>query len=460
MIKNQFLFFSFFLFTLFSCTSNHPEKESVVSVAEQNKISVPFKAGEVISSVAVEQDPSQSYSLYLPKNYSDTSQFPVIIFFDPHGSGSYPLGKYSLLAERFGFILIGSNNSKNGMQFDQTNDIANKLIKEAAAMYSIDSKRISLAGFSGGSKVALVAAANHPELLSVIYCGAAIAFGDMKQLPAALGYAGEGDMNYSEVISSGSSLSEKMIEHFVIEWKGKHEWPDSLSFEDAFYWNSFIAMRNKLIVPSNELINQFLQRKMTLLIRSQSILAQCNLYSQVITFLDGLADVKGYQQKMAALMKTDSFKKDFLIKQDLLQAESNMKENYLQCFEMKDESWWKDEITRMRNVKASDQEIMYKRLLGYLSLASYSYSNNAIKQNNFSAAQKFLSIYKLSDPENSEQPFLSACLYARKGDSKKAIAFLREAIQMGLKDKAKIEKEESFDKLKTDPEFNQLISQL
>lgn len=458
MIKNQFLFFNFFLFTLFSCTSNHPEKEAVVFGVEQKKISVPLKAGEVISSVAVEPDPSQSYSLYLPKNYSDTGKFPVILFFDPHGSGSYPLEKYKLLAERFGYILIGSNNSKNGMQFDQTNDIANKLMNEAATRYSTDKKRISFAGFSGGAKAALVAAANHPQLLSVIYCGAAIAFDTMLQLPPALGYAGERDMNYSEVMASGSSLAEKKIEHFVIEWNGKHEWPDTLSFEDAFYWNSFIAMRNKSIVPSNELIHQFLQRKMTLLIKSQSVLDQCNLYSQVITFLDGLTDVKGYRQKMAVLMKTDSFKKEFLKKQDLLQTENDMKKNYLQCFEIKDEGWWKDEITRMRNVKAGEQEVMYKRLLGYLSLASYSYSNNAIKQNNFSAAQQFLSIYKLADPENSEQPFLAACLYARKGDSKKAIAFLREAIQMGLKDKAKIENEESFDTLKADPEFNELIN--
>ena len=457
MIRNQFLFFYFFLFTLFSCTSNPPEKEAGVSVAEQKKTSVPLKVGEVISSVAVESDPSQSYSLYLPTNYSDTGKFPVIIFFDPHGSGSYPLGKYRMLADRFGFILIGSGNSKNGMQFDQTNDIAAKLVNEASTRYSTDKRRITLAGFSGGAKAALVAAANHPELVSVIYCGAAIAFGDMQQLPAALGFAGESDVNYSEVISSGSSLTEKKIEHFVIEWKGKHEWPDSLSFEDAFYWNSFIAMRNKSIVPSNELINQFLQRKMTLLTKSQDILTQCNLYNQVITFLDGLTDVNGYRQKMAALMKTDSFKKDYFKKQDLLQTESNMKINYLQCFEMKDESWWKDEIVRMRNVTAGDQEKMYKRLLGYLSLASYSYSNNAIKQNNFSAAQQFLSIYKLSDPENPEQPFLSACLYARKGDSKKAIAFLKEAIHMGLNDKAKIEKEESFDQLKADPEFNELI---
>lgn len=159
-------------------------------------------------------------------------------------------------------------------------------------------------------------------------------------------------------------------------------------------------------------------------------------------------------------MNGDSYKKELQKQQGNFQMESNLKQNYMECFQSKDLNWWRDEISRMRNLKAGEQEMMYQRLLGYLSLASYSYSNNAIRQNNFSAAQQFLAIYKLADPENSEQPFLTACMYARQGDQGKAIAALKEAVQLGLKDKGKVESEESFNSLRGNTEFNKLLSGL
>src|SRR6266404_2597304 len=72
-----------------------------------------YEAGKVIDSVICKADPAQSYALYIPSKGNATA-LPVIYFFDPHGSGALPLNKYRSLAEAYGFILAGSNNSKNG----------------------------------------------------------------------------------------------------------------------------------------------------------------------------------------------------------------------------------------------------------------------------------------------------------------------------------------------------------
>ncbi len=460
-MKRNSIFILLQVFIFFSCSSSHPKPETTTApvVEQQPEVTEELKKGELILSVVCSQDASQSYSLYLPKNYSDSIKFPVLIFFDPHGSGSYPLGLYKSLAEEFGYILMGSNNSKNGLQFDQTNIIASRLINEAQLKFSIDKKRISLAGFSGGAKVALVAAANVPELCSVIYCGASIAFETINQLPPALGFAGEKDLNYTEVMFSGNTLEQKNISHCIVEWKGKHEWSDSLTFEDAFYWCSFNSMKQKTIPVNKELIKTFLQQKNKSLASNKNALTQSGIYNEIIAFLKSLSDISVYQSKLTTLTKSDSYKKEKLKEQNALQTESNMKQNYVQCFESKDLNWWKNEIARMRNIKG-EQEMMYQRLLAYLSLAGYSYSNNAVKQNNFSGAQQFLGIYKLADPENSEQPFLLACMYARQGDQEKAIASLEDALKLGLKDKTKIESEESFSNLHSNPGFNNLLSKL
>jgi predicted esterase len=460
MAFNQRLFFLFLLWTIFSCSTKHQKTEINIPVTEHSQANERPRAGIIISSVNCSTDGSQSYALYLPKNYSDSIKFPVIIFFDPHGSGSYPVSMYKSLADEYGYVLMGSNNSKNGLQFEQTGEIVNSLINEASSVYAVDKKRISLAGFSGGSKVALVSAANHPELLSVIFCGAAIPFDNVRQLPPALGFAGVRDMNFTDVISSGTLLESKKIVHCIIEWEGKHEWPDTASFEDAFYWNSFAAMRNKTIAVDHALVKSFIQKRNKYGTAKQSVLEEYNRDNRLLVFLQGLTDINSYQNKLASLMQSGTYRRAIQEKQSMLQTEENLKENYGKCFGTKDLNWWKEEVERMRSMKSTGQEKMYQRLLGYLSLACYSYSNNAIKQNDFLSARQYLAIYKVADPENSEQSFLTACLFARQGEQGKAITALKEALQLGLRDKRKIETEESFNNLHTNPEFNNLLNGL
>src|ERR1017187_4246613 len=72
-----------------------------------------FEAGKIIDPVICKSDSTQSYALYIPAK-ANKSALPIIYFFDAHGDGALPLKKYKSLADAYGFILIGSNSSKNG----------------------------------------------------------------------------------------------------------------------------------------------------------------------------------------------------------------------------------------------------------------------------------------------------------------------------------------------------------
>ena len=45
---------------------------------------------------------------------------------------------------------------------------------------------------------------------------------------------------------------------------------------------------------------------------------------------------------------------------------------------------------------------MDKRLINYISMISYMYSSNAIKNNDLNSLEKYLSIYREVDPENPD----------------------------------------------------------
>ncbi|MFI5220939.1 MAG: hypothetical protein ACHQK8_01340 [Bacteroidia bacterium] len=192
-----------------------------------------FEKGKIVPSMNLKSDTTQNFAFYLPTVYSDSAKFPLIIFFDPHGEGTVPLKLYKDLAEKHHYILIASNSSKNGLDANTANRIANNLVNEVMGRFSTDKFKITLCGFSGGAKVALSAGGDIPAVSTIIYCGAAIQFQPSHPVNL-LGFAGKRDMNYTDVVVFEQSLKDAPMKHFLVEWNGKHEFPRAEVFKDAF----------------------------------------------------------------------------------------------------------------------------------------------------------------------------------------------------------------------------------
>src|SRR5690242_11996182 len=126
-MQNKFfrlcVMFGFLLPIVFNSCSNESSKKKIpenVSPIEQPLVQNDFskQAGKITDNILCDAQPQLSYCLYLPSGYSSSKTFPVIFIFDAHGDGKLPIEKYHALAEEYGFILIGSNNSRNGIQYD------------------------------------------------------------------------------------------------------------------------------------------------------------------------------------------------------------------------------------------------------------------------------------------------------------------------------------------------------
>src|SRR5215212_4645058 len=83
-------------------------------IAASALVATDLPAGQILERVTCAADSSQSYALYLPSGYTPSRAWPVILAFDPGGRGRVPVERYRAAAERYGFIVIGSNNSRNG----------------------------------------------------------------------------------------------------------------------------------------------------------------------------------------------------------------------------------------------------------------------------------------------------------------------------------------------------------
>jgi predicted peptidase len=129
-----------------------------------------FPVKKLITNVVCRHDASQSYALYIPSTKTNA----VIYFFDPHAAGALPLEKYKALADAYNFVLIGSNNSKNGNDLETTEKIWQTLFNDTRSRTALNIDRVYVCGFSGGAKAAGYLAMNHQEIKAVIAGGAGL----------------------------------------------------------------------------------------------------------------------------------------------------------------------------------------------------------------------------------------------------------------------------------------------
>ena len=289
---------------IISCTTK--EIKPIENISKPTAVLAPInEAGRIYDRITKS---NSSYSVYFPKNYVEKEKYPAIIFFDPHGHGRFPLEKYKNLADKFQFLLIGSNDSKNGMNIEQCLKFADDLLNETSTTLPGYKEQISVAGFSGGAKVALVAANTISGFSSGIYCGAAFPPGSIQINIPLLAIAGRHDMNYTEVRNYNQSIDKSGITHTLVEWNGKHEWPDTSTFEHAFYWNLFTSMRNKNVEKNENIVGEFKKMIETGIDKEKNILFRAILLQEEIEMLNGIVSISDYQRKLNTLINSNQYK--------------------------------------------------------------------------------------------------------------------------------------------------------
>jgi hypothetical protein len=410
-----------------------------------------FPLGKVIDTVTCAANAAHSYALYIPVTGNKTA-LPVIYFFDPHANGSLPLRKYRQLANTYGFILIGSNNSKNGNDWQLTETIWQTLFDDTRKRLAINPQQIYTAGFSGGAKVAGFVALQHPGIKGVIANGAGLPDGaPVNNYPFSFtAIAGEGDMNMTDLVAIDAAFDKTSTRHRIILFNGKHEWAPSTTMDNAFAALQFDAMRNHGL-PVNEALINHVKTSGKQAVEKYSnenklvkAVAQCSLVVNLLQGLDN--DLSWFEKKAAAITSQTAYQQQLQEQQQLLQTEQQIKAQYMQQLQQGDMNYWSQTINGLM-VKAKAPTAtgaMYQRLLAYLSLAFYSYSNQFIKNNQNDPAQYFVTLYKMADPFNSEAWYFSAILQARKNEVAAAEADLLTAVKLGFTDKERLRQQVEF----------------
>lgn len=458
------------LIYLYSCAS--PEhKTDPKKQTEAASLNAAFKyqkiaKGTFVNSVICGADASQSYAIYLPSNYDSLQKYPVLFAFDAHAGGRIPVEKYQLLAEKYGYILVGSNNSKNGLDATSLTAIANTFIKDVKQRFSLDERRMYVCGFSGGARVAANVALQG-GIAGLASCSAG--FEPMGALSFNfIGFAGNEDFNSNEMIQLKKLLDMTNTKHQLILFNGKHEWPNAEVFEDAFIWFEFSAMKDKLIPINTELVKQYLSKEEAIVANLKQRKNYYDAYTEADktgNFVFGLIDCSSILTTRTQLEGLLELKRIFLEKSSIEKRERELQNFYKQSLQQQEIAWWKSEIKSLQEQAlnqnlAVEEQRMLKRSLSFLSLLFYMASNSTISQNQLEQAIGYLQLYEQVDPKNTEVYYLQARVAAKNRDAQSSIALLSKAVEMGFTDKLRIQNEFDFAFLQNESTLQEVLTKI
>ncbi|MDA3798208.1 MAG: SHD1 domain-containing protein [Kiritimatiellae bacterium] len=109
-----------------------------------------WKPGE-ISSYVTTNATRASYHVYIPSSFNPDKPPPLVYAFSPGGNGKGQLNSMKKSAEKYGWIVVGCDKLKNGMDQADEQKIEDDILSCVQTKVPHDPKRVYLSGMSGGA---------------------------------------------------------------------------------------------------------------------------------------------------------------------------------------------------------------------------------------------------------------------------------------------------------------------
>jgi dienelactone hydrolase len=431
-----------------------------------------------VESVTCSADPTQSYSLYLPSTYTPAKRWPMIYLFDPGGRGRRPVELYKESAEKYGYILAGSNNSRNFSPDPAKN--VNAIWLDTHMRLALDEHRTYTSGFSGGARVAgaMALGCAQCQIAGVIAHGAGYPNNQPKSDSKLLYFfaVGDQDFNWPEVIGIWREGEEKGLPYRVRVFPGPHQWAPAAVMEDAVEWLMLRAMQSGDLTADATFVDRLYRQRREEAEdaeRKNDAALQLMAYRSLVSDFSRLKDVTEPEKKLALLKKSVALKdalkneQEQIAEQSALESDISPKVDDYVNGSAPDSGALRTEILQamggLRDQAAHSKKeatrLVTRRALDGLFVTWMETGQKELESRHFEKAE--LCFELMSQVKDDPWPvLLLAETHATAGSKKLAIKDLKEAVKRGLSDPGVIESEAKFQTLRADAEFQKLVEQL
>ena len=431
--------------------------------------------GAVIEKVTCGGDARQSYALYPPSAYSRDRAWPIVYAFDPGARGAVAAERFRDAAERFGVIVVGSNNSRNG-PLQQSQDALNAMLADTRARFSLDARRVYMTGFSGGARVAATAGLSmQGRVAGVMGFGAGFPAGMPPPASVPFAYfsaAGTGDFNYGELVELDRALQGLGVPHRFETFDGGHEWPPESVCSRALEWMVLQGMRSGRWARDAALVQRIYATALEEAAadaRAGRVFQAFQRYEAMAQDYEGMCDVTAGTQKAQQLRQSREVAQ---VQADLEAAAVEQPRVTARIFHLVNKVVEGAESARAvqellgtlanlrRQAEATGrprERMIAQRALTVVWVGLNEQTAGDFERGEFGHAADRLRIMVQVRPDSATAEYLLARASARTGRTKEALQALERAIGKGFSDGAALRSEPDLEPLRRDPAFQRLL---
>jgi dienelactone hydrolase len=456
---------------------------SAQALAQQSSSSTPaaqnLQPGVVLPKVVSGAQPEQSYALYLPSYYTRVKRWPIVYAFDPGARGSMPVELMKDAAERYGYIVVGSNNSHNGAWKPEA-DAAQAMFQDTHARLAIDNNRVYFAGFSGGARLASTLAQKCNCAAGVLLNGAGFSPSGPPTPGATFSVfaaVGTFDFNYGEVLDLDATLSSLHYAHSLRRFDGSHQWAPASVMDEALAWFRLISMKDGHEERDADFVNaqaaEVEKRAKTLEVSGDPFGAWKE-YRQAADTFDGLGEGPAFRERAVALEKEKAVRDGAKREQQDIEEQSRLSADISSGFAaLRQETSNRADIrtqvelqiselrNRAEHEKNPQKLRVAKRALAGILVEAMETGQERLEAKDFSHARAYFELAAVADPDSPRALSQVAAACALDGDRKGALDALRRTKEKS-KDPAAfstwLADEPAFAKLRDTPEFRALLA--
>jgi hypothetical protein len=442
-----------------------------------------LEKGKITKKVICLNEPAQSYALYLPLEYTHEKKWPILYALDPGARGSLPLEQYKAAAEKYNYIVAGSNNARNGPWEPIIRSII-AIWNDTNARLSIDQKRIYVTGFSGGSRAAsLFSKVINRPVAGIIGCGAGLAavLKPEEIAPAFYsGVVGIEDFNYEEMLTLDKQFDKHNISHRFFVFKGAHAWPPQDVCLRVIEWMEILGMSKKIRPAEDKLIKEIYEKELT---KAETLEASGQILQAVSDYEVIASTFKEWQVTDAIETKIEHKKQNKEYKRRVKKEKKRRDKEMFQKSRFRriltqienDESAYRDlkkilsdvglngllrEASKKKNLNDSALDI---RILHRLEIDSSGKGWDHLEKHDHKRAILFFEIAARAGIQSHRRLYSYyglACAYSLIKNSKQALKNLKLAVENGFNDIDSLEQDKRLKFIRKTPEFQKILETL
>jgi predicted esterase len=445
-------------------------------------ISAELPKGKLVEKVECQAAPSFSYALYLPSAYQVEKTWPVLFCFDARADGMLPAGLFQEAAEKYGYIIVSSNNSGSDDPSVPNLQAMKAMYDDALSRFSVDKRRLYATGFSGGARTACDMGFKYPEeVAGVIGCGAGFPIDQAPSKDTPFVFyetVGNLDFNYHEMRLLRPKLESSGIPFKIRIFDGDHMWPPKEVCTEALEWMELQAMKSGRREKDAALIEALFQKRLQKAEsqKTQGLLNEsADEYQSISKDFESLHDVTAATSEASRLYASEEEKKwqqeeaqrdqqDVEFRQKLQSLNQSLRDSSKNVPRLETVLAFLEIPALQKKAKEAplkDDRLEAQRLLEVVAVQHGFYLARGFREyGDYPRAALTLSVAAEIHPEEPLLWYKLAAAQAQMNEKENALASLKKAVDHGFKDAEKLENDFDFKSVRDEKQFKKVLEEV